>query len=168
MTAPALPLADIHMPEQVSFWPLAYGWWIVITLVVIILILTVRAILKRREQRLQRNFALAELKAINLNHHNAAQQINQILKRAAMVYHSREKIASLTGPSWKAFLLDSMGKKPAKFDDQWLDFGYAPNVDQQQIYQYHEFAQLWLQKALLSRFATQSAQNALKTTGAVQ
>jgi hypothetical protein len=25
-----LPLRDIHLPEPISWWPLAYGWWILL------------------------------------------------------------------------------------------------------------------------------------------
>ena len=33
-----IPLRDIHLPEVISWWPLAIGWWILIALPIILLL----------------------------------------------------------------------------------------------------------------------------------
>ena len=145
-----LPLADIHTPSDISMWPPAYGWWILAVLILAVIFVVIRALKKRRQKRVQRNFAISELDKVNLQDFSAGQQINEILKRAAMVYYSRQKVASLTGKKWKIFLLHCLGKEAnsTKFDDSWLDFGYGAKVEAQQVIDYHQFAKLWLSKAL--------------------
>jgi hypothetical protein len=154
MTAPELPIAEIHLPAQVSMWPPAYGWWIVLLLILITLFAVFKLVQKWRKNRVQRNFALDELNAVDLEHYAAWQQINEIMKRAAMVYYPRAQVAALTGEKWKTFLLEGLGKKgsakTAEFDDNWLNFAYTPKVNQQQVQSYHQFAQVWLKQGLLS------------------
>jgi hypothetical protein len=148
VNAPKLPLADIHLPGEVSMWPPAYGWWILTALVTIAIYLTVKTIIKWRAQRVQRNHAVEALMKVDLEHYAAWQQINDILKRAAMVYYSRKQVAALTGENWKNFLLKCLGKKTIAFDDNWLTFAYSPSVNQATIESYHQFAQQWLKLAL--------------------
>jgi len=145
-----LPLADIHTPTAISLWPIAYGWWILAALLILTVILAVKIINKRRNKRIQRHYALDALNAINLQDFSAGQQINEVLKRAAMVYYSREQVASLTGKKWQIFLLHTLGKKrhELRFDSSWLDFGYSATVDPNQVIGYHEFAKKWLTTAL--------------------
>lgn len=40
-TAPTLQLEDIHLPDPISFWPLAPGWWL---LLILLLLLAVAAV----------------------------------------------------------------------------------------------------------------------------
>jgi uncharacterized membrane protein YdjX (TVP38/TMEM64 family) len=44
-----LPLRDIHLPDGVAFWPLAYGWWILIA--VIIMTAIIAFIVYKRNQK---------------------------------------------------------------------------------------------------------------------
>lgn len=146
--AQQLPLADIHLPDQISIWPPAYGWWILTLLVLTALFFIARAVKNWRAARIQKNIAIGELHAVDLNQATAWQQINEILKRAAMEYYSREQVASLTGLKWKAFLLQNLKKNAIAFDDNWLNFAYLPEIDAQQVKDYHQFAEQWLKQAL--------------------
>ena len=143
-----LPLADIHLPNQITAWPPAYGWWILAALVLTALYFSVKAIRAWRQNRVQKKMALNQLAAIDLNAPAAWQQINETLKRAAMAYYSREQIASLTGEKWKSFLLEGINNKSVEFDDNWLNFAYMPQIDTKQVHAYYEFAQRWLKQAL--------------------
>ncbi|MFT5164125.1 MAG: hypothetical protein ACI9FJ_002726 [Alteromonadaceae bacterium] len=149
MTPPqALPLADIHLPSQISLWPPAYGWWILILLILTLLYFCLKSMKTWRANRVQKNTALTQLAAIDLSHATAWQQINEVLKRAAMVYYSREQVASLTGEKWKTFLIQGLKGKPVEFDDNWLNFAYLPHALPEQVKTYHQFAQRWLKQAL--------------------
>lgn len=162
MTAPQqLPLIDIHLPNQISLWPPAYGWWILTAMGLLTLYYAIRAIKNRHRARVQKNIALRQLTAIDLQHPGAWQQINETLKRAAMVYYSREQVAALSGEKWKQFLLWTLKKdQAAAFDDSWLHFAYTVTtqaVKTQQISDYHQFARLWLSQALPPRRHTRAA-----------
>lgn len=143
-----LPLADIHTPAAISAWPPAYGWWILAAIIILLSIWLYMALRKRQQKRIQQNFALTELNQVNLQDFSAGQQINEILKRAAMVYYTREQVASLTGNKWKTFLLHGLKGEKISFNDEWLDFGYSATIDTDQVIAYHQFAKLWLSKAL--------------------
>ena len=145
---PQLPLADIHLPGEVSAWPPAYGWWILAALLLLLLYAAIKAVVNYRNARVQKKMALAELAQIQYNAPDALQQINAVLKRSAMAYYSREQVAGLSGQSWKQFLTAQL-KNPteAPFDDNWLLHAYAPTTDQQMVVNFHRFAQNWLKQA---------------------
>ncbi len=148
MTPPELPIADLHLPPAISFWPLAPGWWLLAGLIILFFSLLLWAIWRFKLRRVQRNLALNTLDAIDLQSYTAAEQINQVLKRAALAYLPREVIAPLNGQMWKRFLLMTLDKQEVEFEDQWLQFAYSAKVDQQSIYRYYSFARLWLSTAL--------------------
>lgn len=56
-------LADIHLPDPVSFWPPAPGWWLLALLLLIVMALALRAWQKRQHLTRLKRAALAELDA---------------------------------------------------------------------------------------------------------
>jgi hypothetical protein len=81
-------LRDIHLPEPVSWWPLAPGWWLCLALLVM---LTAAALWWWRGAPLRRlrRAALAELSAIETAYardgdgHACAQAVSRLLRRVA-------------------------------------------------------------------------------------
>lgn len=104
-TATPLALNDIHLPEQVSNFPMAYGWWllaVIIIVAVIFLIIKIRRSAKRNQVKKQ---ALAQLKQnANINNND----IIALLKWAAMHYFSRAELAKLYGHSLQQFLMSKL------------------------------------------------------------
>lgn len=106
-------LHDIHLPEPVSWWPLAIGWWL------LLLLLMVAAVVGywryRRHQRLQwRRDALAELRQLQqqqLSPKERVIELSKLLRRVAITRFPRDEAASLTGDKWLAFL-DQQMKEP--------------------------------------------------------
>jgi hypothetical protein len=103
-------LHDIMAPPPVPWWPPAAGWyWLLGFLCVAVAIAIVRFIIHcqrnryRREalaecDRFQSQLASAELRT------KALAGIAEVLKRTALSAYPRERVASLTGPAWLAFL----------------------------------------------------------------
>jgi hypothetical protein len=106
---PLQELRDVHMPDPISWWPPAIGWWlIVVGLVVVVgLVLWARA---HRQRTRPRRVALAQLKhvkqqyAVHSNDQWAITEVSHLLRRYALAVFSRSAVAGLSGPSWLEFL----------------------------------------------------------------
>jgi hypothetical protein len=101
-----LPLRDIHLPGPVSWWPPAYGWWILAGLVALV---AVAAWLRYRSHYRERA-AMRGLKSVAsaLQKGSAPvlciQRISMILRRFAMSVGGAAPVAGLTGEAWLRFL----------------------------------------------------------------
>lgn len=106
-----LPLRDIHLPESVAFWPLAYGWWILVFMIIAMIALTVFFYLRTRRNRLSAiTMARHECSRINNEYqeHNDAlrlvKQVSILMRRLSISLFPRTQVASLTGDEWLRFL----------------------------------------------------------------
>ena len=104
-----LQLADIHLPQEPAAWPPAWGWWVLLALMVALgslLVLKYRHYQKRKQQRQQVLQALDKLSQRLQNERNTAAlgELNILLRRLALMHFPRQKVASLTGQQWLAFL----------------------------------------------------------------
>ena len=95
-------LHDIVLPAQVSAWPPAPGWWMLLAaLVVSAGILTWRVVLRHRALAYRRA-ALDELRELCARGELA--RLPALLKRVALAVHRRGEVASLSGTHWRRFL----------------------------------------------------------------
>ncbi|WP_447969863.1 DUF4381 domain-containing protein [Nitrospira sp. M1] len=113
---PLEQLRDLHMPDPVSLWPPAFGWWIVLLLV--FLCVAIGLWFKRyRQATAPRRVALAALldlqTSFNETHDTTTLMagLSQLLRRYALVCFGRQNVAGLTGVAWLKFL-DEQGKTP--------------------------------------------------------
>lgn len=102
-------LADLALPPAISFWPPAAGVWIVGGAAVAALMVAGWRALQRYRADAYLRRATEEVDAV-MKAADAAGAISAVLKRAAMVAYGRERVASLTGSSWTAFIRE---KAPA-------------------------------------------------------
>jgi len=101
-------LNDIVVPGPVSWWPLATGWYVLATLLIItLLILAVRQWRQWNQNRYRRQ-ALEQISAIRAGE-TSLQQLPVLLKRTAISAWPREEVASLSGPAWHRFLDETAG-----------------------------------------------------------
>jgi hypothetical protein len=105
-----LALRDLHLPEAIGWWPLAYGWWLIIALALVGLgWLLMRAWRGWRFNAAHR-YAIRELKSVEaeyLARRNPVvlgQQVSELLRRGMLAYAPRHEVAGLTGESWLAWL----------------------------------------------------------------
>ncbi|MBR3675942.1 MAG: DUF4381 domain-containing protein [Alphaproteobacteria bacterium] len=94
-------LRDIHLPDSIPFFPLAYGWWGVIAFVIGVFILyKVGVYLWRKSARIYARRILLSLKGdIGLE---SAVKMSEILRRACVRKYP-EAVAK-TGDDWLQFL----------------------------------------------------------------
>lgn len=116
MSEATLQLRDIHLPDAISWWPLAPGWWMIAGSLIFII---VAIFLYRRYQKKQalKKQVLAEFENIcaqfeqEKNSMALLQSLSILLRRACISFYPRSEVASLTGEAWLAFLNDTGKQK---------------------------------------------------------
>jgi len=110
-----LPLRDIHLPEPISWWPLAPGWWILLGLICLLILaifLLRRWLIKKR--KMPKRIALRQLDKLQQDYQQNPQklvrELSILLRRFFISTHPRAQVASLTGEAWLQFLDQQLGK----------------------------------------------------------
>ena len=111
-----LPLRDIHLPDPVSWWPPAPGWWIVLALALLIPLFLVWLRRRPRRIRVQKIAATALQEALQnyARHQDSTQlltELSALCRRIALSYCPREQVAGITGDAWGR-TLNQLSEKP--------------------------------------------------------
>jgi len=103
-------LKDIHLPETISNWPPAYGWWLVVLISITLLGLACFYLIKSYRQSAYRRTALKLFEDINTDYHqhnNAKLWLNDIthlLKRTCIIAYPKASFSDLSGNEWLEYL----------------------------------------------------------------
>ena len=132
-----LPLRPMQLPEAISWWPMAPGWWLLLVLFVVLFFVCVRAVFGwvRRRRADPRRFALAELADIQQRYQQSEDKAlllthcNQLLKRTALTLFPRQEVAALSGDDWLTFLLQHSRGCQAHALQCLADGPYRPHLD---------------------------------------
>ena len=163
LPAQSLDLKDIHLPEQISNYPVAYGWWILAALIIFILVMAILKINKVKKINYIKKQALAQLK--NNEEMNISETIS-LLKWAAMHYFPRVDIAKIFGVSLQSFLAN---KLPLKHQQTFTELSEEAFLNQYKTAEspqdlsisaknVTEAAKLWLTHALPPKIQNKSTQ----------
>lgn len=112
---PLAELRDWHLPEPVSWWPPAPGWWLLAGLALAVLLSMLVWWRRRRREGAAERAALDELGALRaqlgrgLDDQAVAAAVSVLLRRLALRRFPRERVAGLSGASWAAFLDETGG-----------------------------------------------------------
>jgi hypothetical protein len=107
---PLAQLRDYHLPEPVSWWPPAPGWWLLALIALLALVWLALFLRRHLQLRAARRLALRELKALEqaFEHKPDAttllRELSRLLRRFALARFPREQVAGLSGADWLAFL----------------------------------------------------------------
>jgi len=147
----ALPLKDIHLPDPISFWPLAFGWWIVAGIVIFLIFLslllfrklsetTLKSEAKNKLQVIEKNFLETDDALVCLT------EISALLRRITLSQKATDNVAGLTGEAWLQFLDQPL--KTAEFSQgagQILLTGpYSLEVDKTQVMKLIQLSAKWV------------------------
>lgn len=105
----SLALRDIHLPEAISWWPPAPGWWILSGLLVLGFILFFFWQKYQRSLRIKKA-ALIEFENIRATYHQTlnpaalARSISILLRRVCLSYYPQTNVPGMTGPQWLDYL----------------------------------------------------------------
>ncbi len=158
-----LPLRDIHLPEPVSWWPLAPGWWILLGALLIAFAAGWWLYKRWRQRRILRELdtKLETIKQDYQQHHDGAKTVSQLsvlLRRACISFFPRKDVASLTGKDWLAFLdrISNSHDYSEGAGKLLLDAPYKPAgaIDEAQIAPLLKLVEHTLQQAYRSRNRT--------------
>lgn len=104
-----LQLKDIHLPDALSIWPLALGWWLVIA-IVLILIIALFYWVKRTPKIVINKVAKSEFEQIKAgflihsDNNLLIQHTSQFIRKLLLTTSARKKVASISGELWKKAL----------------------------------------------------------------
>ncbi len=115
--SPLDQLADIHLPDAVSWWPLAPGWWALLALLAIALI--VFFLWRHRTKKNHyRKLAQQELDSAYSNYQNTQNttaflhDVSVLLRRTALTAYPKTFNASIKGQAWLDWLDGVCPHKP--------------------------------------------------------
>ena len=110
-------MRGIHLPEAISWWPLALGWWIVMALCLSIIILGLYKWRKHVRQNIYRKLAENELQAHyeqwqnNKSNSSYIESANEVLRRSVQHISGESLLSSHSGRQW-ADTLDRFNTTP--------------------------------------------------------
>ena len=114
--AATLALRDIHLPQAVSWWPPAPGWWLLAGALIVLGILLWLGV--RRWQKKQRHRdSMRAFRAIRAQFEQQQdattllRELSVLMRRASISFYPRQTTASLTGDAWLQFLDDTSRTK---------------------------------------------------------
>ena len=115
MNSQELPLRDIHLPDPISWWPPAPGWWLLALGVLAVAIIVFTRLRRPKPGRSVKADSRLRLESLvrEYDQHRDAQRLlgdlSSLLRRVSLSFYDRTQIASLTGEAWLAQLDRALG-----------------------------------------------------------
>jgi len=115
---PLAQLRDIHVPQAISWWPLAVGWYMLIFLSLLVIVgLTIWSynywrMNRPRREVLEKLGKLKQQYAREEDRVAIAVEISTLLRRATLAMFPRSEVANLQSEAWLQFL-DNTGNTKA-------------------------------------------------------
>lgn len=109
LQASELPIADIHLPNDVSAWPPAIGWWLLVLISALLFWAAIVAFKKHQNKWQYRKAALRllaeEYRRFNdTNTQATATALISVLKRTAMSAYPEQDLRGIYGQQWVSCL----------------------------------------------------------------
>lgn len=124
-------LQELPLPPLPSYWPPAWGWWVLLmALIGVAALLGLRRYQRWRSQQYRRE-ALAQLDLLTQQAPEQRRELAALLKRCALsipaLRNRRAQITTLNGPAWQTFL-QSHCPRPLASDlaERLTQLAYAP------------------------------------------
>lgn len=115
-------LAPLREPDAISWWPLAWGWWVILGLLAAIVVWALVWLIRRHQRNRYRREGLKSLKRALDQGDMTLSQLNQLLKIIALQAWPQDAVAELHGTQWIAFLTATNPKiAKAGTNDEGLD-----------------------------------------------
>lgn len=133
-------LNDIVLPPQLSWWPLAPGWYVLIAISSVTAGWLMFRLVKNWKANAYRRVALRELATLN-----DASSIAELLRRTALVVSPRADVASLSENEWVDWLANhSSVAVPPEVRRQLSCGVYEREPDPSEVSALCDFAAQWI------------------------
>lgn len=139
-------LRDIHLPDGVSIFPPAYGWWVIlVSIIAIFIIINLVKYIRRKSKKL---YAMRLIKQVhNQNIVASALQMSEILRRICV--YKYKSAATLFGKEWIEFLNQhTKHKLEGKAADLLIDAPYiaqdTKNYNPDDVMVLQNFCKNWI------------------------
>lgn len=139
-------LRDIHLPESVSLWPPAYGWYVII--IALILLYFAHKLYHLWRLKSKKNYALKLLSTLNTEEViKSASEISTLLRRIC-IYRYPE-IVAVEGKEWLKFLQTKTKHKLSESTAELLENAPYANpkktkYSQQNLQELISFTKIWI------------------------
>ena len=114
-------LKDIHLPDGISMWPIAWPWWALLITVIALIIFSIWSYKKNKWKK----SALARLQLLDIHSDSFITQVNRLLKQICLGPLKQSQCAHLSGTAWLEHL-NGTCKEPA-FTEKLQGFAQAPD-----------------------------------------
>lgn len=114
-------LKDIHLPADISIWPIAWPWWALLVSAILIIAFSLWFHKKNKWKKA----ALNQLAKLQPDSDNFVSQVNRLLKQISLGPLQQTQSAQLSGLAWIEFL-NTQSKQPL-FIDELQYFAHAPD-----------------------------------------
>lgn len=124
----SLDLKDIHLPDAISAWPPAPGWWMLLLLTMVLL--TLATLLFLRWRRSPVTAALKELASLSKQDADDRQLLvkcSALLRRAAIQLYPGSPVASMSGDEWRQLMMEK-GSLSSEQANYFCGLQYQPAV----------------------------------------
>ena len=98
-------LADITQPNGVSMWPLAWGYWLALGLIIAIIAFGIIAFVKYRNKRKLKRESIQALAQLDINSEYYAHRVQVIMKSLCSHYLPLSSSAQMHGKQWQSLVL---------------------------------------------------------------
>ncbi len=148
-----LPLRDIHLPADPSWWPPAPGWWMLLVLLIGLVWGAWWLYQRRQQARLSAvHLAGESLLALRAQYADAqdapllVRELSVLLRRLSISAFPRVDAAGLTGEAWLRFLDKSMAGEPFTHGAGriLIDAPYRPRLELHELGALLDLCEAWI------------------------
>ncbi|MDD2724800.1 MAG: DUF4381 domain-containing protein [Methylovulum sp.] len=107
MQTTQLDLRGIHVPETISWWPPAPGWWLLgvgILALIVFLYWIYQGLTRKTAVKTAKTLLVAIKNNRELDNKQKLGELSMLLRRVSISISPRSDVASLTGSAWLCFL----------------------------------------------------------------
>lgn len=145
-------LKDIHLPKPIGWWPLAPGWFILFGVILSTFLFVFWGITRLYAHGRAKRRALLLIAEYEKNYQNepnsqlTTARISELLKRVALAYYPRARVAGLQSEQWLAFLNETSTHLDFKqVRVELLELPYQP-PKQHDLTQLFNLARTWIRQ----------------------